>query len=228
MRKIVMALALVASTVALPSASEKSTERFNVIRSHVARLDAPTFEKFVSNELKSVEETFKVNSVVGLRYKAELEKMAGEFATLAEFASRSLVVKTFRARSIGGYAPEAFVVADTIFVNEGFLEKIFESLGGKAVLEAVVAHELSHGRDFLVKRAVANDKSLSAKEKDEINLAIEVGADRGALDALMRLGRDPNTFIRMLERFNEASRLREARELLKSVSVTSSRSGGGK
>jgi hypothetical protein len=210
MKKFVLMLAVLATgLVADLSATENSNARFNAIRAYVMRVDASQFGAFLAEEKETLGKLVKISS------KSSVQRVVDEIATeLGKYAPRKVSVVLYK-HSSKIFRAEAVSLYDTVYVSEAFVSRLLDSPQGIEVLRAVIAHEMSHGsRDFLVKRGIENDKTLSDEEKAELHEKLELQSDLGGIDLLARAGYNPRGVVTMLVGFEEARRLQEAEKLV--------------
>lgn len=223
MRKIIgfvvlfaVAMFIANSILAADKPEVSGKDRFNAIRSFVARVNTSQFKVLIREEVSVVYGAVNV-SKTKLSQKLVFDEILAKFGTLPEFADRKVAITTFRPKT-SSFTAEAISLGDNVFISEILTDRLLERPEGRGVIEAIIAHELSHGsRDFLVKRAIANDTVLSAAEKSHFFLEIELEADRGAVDLLQRVNSDTREMITMLTGFGETERLKEVENLLRSA-----------
>lgn len=207
MRFVVVVALVVASLVGTLHASDNSKVTLSEIRTFVDGINNEKLKAFVADEIVVVESVVAVKKTRSTD-KQVLDQISSQFAALPEFADRKIEFRTYRVKS-ESFAPEAVSLGDVIYVNEAFLGKILFTPGGRDVLTAMLAHEMSHHRDFLVKRAINNDRFLSPSEKQNMLLQVEMDADRGAALLLSGVGLRTDALKTMLLGFGEVERLRQ-------------------
>ncbi|MCE9549241.1 hypothetical protein K8Q98_02470 [Candidatus Nomurabacteria bacterium] len=195
------------------SAPDPSSERFNMILSYAKSVDEQSFTALLENHMAFVRESVRLSKTM----RKSDEKLLNEIMATLNVSDSQVKFVTYRSSGRpGAILGNAGRVNNNIFVSEEFVDNTMKLPGGREMLTATIAHELSHGpRDFLVLRVLTIDKTLSASAKDHWRLQLEVNADRGAIELLRNAGENPQALIRALKGFGELERANSAEESLR-------------